>query len=474
MSKMKFFYPVIFVLFYLFMTVTISAQEIIWKCTTPEKSWFNCKKPDFSQTDKDTISEYITIDSKIRYQKIDGWGGCFNERGWDAMSVLSEKQRTNVIKAFFDPVEGCKLNYGRTPIGCSDYSTDWYSYNETPGDFEMKNFSIDRDNKKQIPFIKEALSFRPDLKLWGVPWSSPTWMKDKKDIFLTDPNIQEAYALYFSKYITYYKREGVNIFMVMPENEEPNIQAAGNPVNPFWTHFNNDMAFDFLRNYLIPRLKKDQPACEIWLGTLHMNQFDFVEKCFNDPIVKSYVKGIGGQWGGDVVFRQMKNNYPTLQLMQTETKCNIDIEPLRSVNTNDWTYAIDQWGLIKKYLESGANSFMLWNMILDETGRSITNWAQCSPVTIDSRSSKITYNPQFYAFKHFSYFVEPGSIRLKSTGNFTDQIAFVKTNGDLVLVVQNSHSIDHSVKIKFDGKMIQPVLPPRSWNTFILKTSGSN
>jgi len=473
MSKIRFFYTVIFVLFCLFMSEIIYAQEIIWKCTTPGKSWYNCKQIKSTSQDRGSTGSFITINPNVRYQQIDGWGGCFNERGWDALSILSSSERTSVIKSFFDPNEGCKLNFGRTPIGCSDYSTDWYSYNETPGDYEMKHFSIDRDKTKQIPFIKAALSFCPDLKLWGVPWSAPTWMKDSKDVFLTDPKIQRAYALYFSKYITEYKREGITIFMIMPENEEPNMNAAGNPVNPFWTHFSNETEYDFIKNYLIPIFKVDHHECEIWLGSLHGNQYDFVQKCLNDPSIEPYIKGVGCQWSAIGVMSQTAKNYKTKKLMQTETKCNIDLEPLRQVNNNDWSYGVDQWGLVKGYLESGANSYMLWNLILDETGYSITNWPQCSPVVVNVKTKKITYNPQFYAFKHFSYFVEPGAYRVESKGNFTDQIAFLNPNGDVVLEIQNSHSVNKKIAINIAGKKYTPDLPARSWNTFIFQTDNS-
>jgi glucosylceramidase len=471
MSRNSGFHTVILVFFSFFAGATISAQEIIWKCTTPKKSWYNNKQIRNISSGSDTAGVYVVINPQKRYQQIDGWGGCFNERGWDAMSALTPAQRTSVMKALFDPDEGCRLNFGRTPIGCSDYSTDWYSYDETPGDYEMKHFSIDRDKEKQIPFIKAALAWRPDLKLWGCPWSAPTWMKDGKDIFLTDPAIQEAFALYFSKYVTEYKREGINIFMVMPENEEPNMHAAGNPVNPFWTHFSTGTEYDFVKNYLIPRFRTDHPECEIWLGTLHGDQFDFVEKCLDDPSIEPYLKGVGCQWSGLEVMRKTAAKYPAKKLMQTETKCNIDLEPLRQVNNNDWSYGVDQWVLIKRYLEAGTNSYMLWNMVLDEAGYSITQWAQCSPVVVNAKTKRITYNPQFYAFKHYSYFVEPGAYRVASNGNVADQVAFVNPSGDVVLEIQNSHSEALKVAINIDGKHLEPLLPARSWNTFVLRAS---
>ena len=39
----------------------------------------------------------------------------------------------------------------RTPIGASDFSKDFYSYCETPDDFEMKTFSTDHDDAALVP-----------------------------------------------------------------------------------------------------------------------------------------------------------------------------------------------------------------------------------------------------------------------------------------------------------------------------------
>ena len=39
----------------------------------------------------------------------------------------------------------------RLNIGASDYSTGLNSYNDTPGDVEMKNFSLSRDDEFLVP-----------------------------------------------------------------------------------------------------------------------------------------------------------------------------------------------------------------------------------------------------------------------------------------------------------------------------------
>lgn len=69
---------------------------------------------------------------------------------------------------------------GRLPIGASDYALSWYSYDETDGDYELKDFSIARDRMYLLPYLKDALALCPDMHLFASPWSPPTWMKTKK------------------------------------------------------------------------------------------------------------------------------------------------------------------------------------------------------------------------------------------------------------------------------------------------------
>lgn len=63
------------------------------------------------------------------------------------------------------------------PIGASDYALEWHSYDETSGDYELKDFTIKRDEKYLLPYLKEALNRKPEMSLFALPWSPPTWMK---------------------------------------------------------------------------------------------------------------------------------------------------------------------------------------------------------------------------------------------------------------------------------------------------------
>ena len=149
-----------------------------------------------------------------------------------------------------------------------------------------------------------------------------------------------------------------------------------------------------------------------------------------------------------------------MRLMQSETECGR--------HENDWPYAEKQYDLIKEYFEAGVNSYMLWNMVLDETGKSWTGWAQCSPVVIDTKTEKVTYTPQFYAFKHFTYYVQPGATRVLTSGSYREHIAFINPNGDVVMVLKNGDDDAVHVAVNFNGQKVEPVLPPHSFNTLVI------
>ena len=70
---------------------------------------------------------------------------------------------------------GANFTICRMPVAANDFAINWYSYDETEGDFAMEHFSIDNDKQTLIPFIKSAQKYNPEIKLWASPWSPPSW-----------------------------------------------------------------------------------------------------------------------------------------------------------------------------------------------------------------------------------------------------------------------------------------------------------
>lgn len=180
--------------------------KVSWKLSAPDEQWKDMEPLTLFREEGKKAD--VTVDIKSRGQEIDGFGGAFNEKGREALLLLSPEKIDEVIKELFDPEVGAKFNIYRVPIGASDYAVSRYTLNETKDDFAMENFSIERDREYLIPYIKAALEYRPDLKVWGSVWTPPTWMKtggtfdggNMKD----DPRVYEAFVLYLARFVEEY------------------------------------------------------------------------------------------------------------------------------------------------------------------------------------------------------------------------------------------------------------------------------
>lgn len=193
----------------------------------------------------------IVVDPNATAQKIEGWGGCFNEIGWRALLRVDEIDRQRILRALFDEKDGLGLNFGRLPIGASDFALSPYSMDDEPGDLELKHFSIERDRYMLIPFIKAALAIRPDLKLWASPWSPPAWMKTSGTYhggsMKNDPAIFKSYANYLARFVEAYKAEGINLYALHVQNE-PYV----NNKYPTCVWPDATVMRDFIRDYVAP------------------------------------------------------------------------------------------------------------------------------------------------------------------------------------------------------------------------------
>ncbi len=216
-------------------------------------------------------------------------------------------------------------------------------------DFTLIHFSIANDEETLIPFIKSALKYKPDLKLWASPWCPPSWMKrnnhyamakvpdlingvdngikddqvgkEGEDMFRLSDEYLKSYALYFSKFIEAYKNKGIDISMVMPQNEFNSAQWYPSCT---WTP---DGLKQFV-HYLGPKMADQNVA--VFFGTLERGNDKLFNVFYTDSIVKKYVSGIGVQWAGKEALKNLHTTYPQLKIMQTEHECGN--------SENSWAY----------------------------------------------------------------------------------------------------------------------------------------
>lgn len=407
----------------------------------------------------------VRVEPSRTYQTIDGFGACFNELGWAALGKLPDGERERAVRLFFAD-DGLALTLGRIPIGASDFALDAYSLCDAPGDYELKSFSIERDRKHLLPFVKAAQAARPGLQCWASPWSPPAWMKTNgsyaRGSIKDDPRVLASYADYFVKWVEAYKAEGVDVYAVTPQNE-PNI------LNVYPTcEWSGAQLRTFVGEHLGPKLKARLPDVELWLGLNGDpplggdNANDRLVAVLGDAKANAFLTGVAYQYDSRTQIAQAHALYPDKKLMQSETDC-------RS-GENSWADALHLYRNVRRYLAYGAGSYFMWNMVLDETGLSTWGWKQNAPVTADVAGQRLRVHGEYHVLGHFSRHVRPGARRALTTGPWGDQIAFVNADASVVIVMANSSDGAHEATVEVAGTGAFAVaLPARSVHTFVVR-----
>jgi glucosylceramidase len=405
----------------------------------------------------------ITVFPQIEYQTFSGIGGCFNEIGGEALLSLPKDKQQEILRNLFDEKEGCGFSFCRTAIGASDFGIDAYSYSETSGDYDMQYFSIARDEKYVLPYIKDATAINPNLKLFASPWSPPGWMKESgkmtggnsNSVLKDSANIYRAYAKYFVKYIQAYKEHGVKIARLNPQNEtDMNPGYPGCIMPP-------EQMNKLIMDYLIPALKKAKIKTEIWPGTYRVaGKYEAIE-LFADARLRKAVPGVGIQYTSPYYIDNFTQLYPEIKKMHTECVCHD--------GANTVEQAKGRWTEISNYLCYGVENFAYWNMILNETGKSGWNWRQNALVTIDRQTGTVTYNPDYAVMYLVGKFIRPGDVRAGHYSSAEPCLAVKGADNRYKIILQNNDAAEKTVRIYLEANRETTVkIPGEALVTIVL------
>ena len=442
----------------------------------------------------------IVINPNEKYQTITGFGAAFTEASADLLNKLSVKNREKILKAYFSE-EGANYSLTRTHFNSCDFSLTHYAYAIDSGDKKLEHFSIDHDRNYLIPMIKEAQHYSKNgFRIIASPWTAPPWMKDNNDWLGGKllPVYRETWALYFSKYIQAYKKEGINIWGVTVQNE-----PLGNGKQWESMDYTSEEMNDFVGKYLGPQFQKDALADIHILGYDH-NRGDELNKwakaMFTDTLASKYFSGTAVHWYNSTydyfpqslqyTHMQAKGKY----LINTEACIDSDKPSWKddkwywSKQAKDWgfnwaaekekylhpeyvpvfRYARDIIGCLNNYVDGWID----WNMVLDKQGG--PNWAKnwCNaPVIVDTDKDEVYFTPLYYTMAHFSKFIRPGAVKIGCTINNKELMATAVTNIDesIAIVVFNPTDEAQSLKIKMNSNVKNISINAKALQTIILK-----
>jgi glucosylceramidase len=418
------------------------------------------------------------IDDNVKYQTIVGFGASFLEAGLVALNTLPSAEQEAVLRMLFDPKTGAGFSAMKTTIAGTDFMSagPWYTYDDVPDDVELKHFSIARDlgPNGSLTFIRRARQYGQFVLQTPMDYP-PDWMlydvNTRQDV---NPKYYDALARYYLKYLKEYKKHGVFIDYLSLFNE-PGV----------YTKIPYNEIGELLKNHVGPLLEKSGLKTKIMLSEAprRAEAYENYPKVLNDPEAREYVAALAYH-GYDMQdfdkIAALHALFPDLPLWQTEVCwCYICGAPKSiSLPRYDWEDG-DHWGgQIFGDLGASASAWIYWNMILDQKGgpwmvspihKDPDPNVQHPLVVIDRSTKKVTYTAAFYYLAHFSKFVRPGDVRVKTTGSTegVQCLAFQSHGGGLLAELLNSRGTDAPVALQSGTGVVSVTLPAQSITTLV-------
>ncbi|MCF7964464.1 MAG: glucosylceramidase [Methylobacter tundripaludum] len=409
----------------------------------------------------------VFIDTSVKFQEIQGFGGAFTEAAAVTLDKMPPDLRQEILEAYFSQDTGNAYSLCRTHINSCDFSLGNYAYTEVDGDVELKHFSIEHDRQALIPMIREAIDLSGGkLKLFASPWSPPAWMKTNgmmNNGGKLKPEYRQTWADYYVRYIQEYGREGIPIWGLTVQNEPEATQTWDSCI------YTGEEERDFVRDYLGPTLH------DAGLGNLKVivwdhnrdRLFERAKAVLDDPKAAHYVWGVGFHWYCGDHFDNVQlthDAYPDKHLIFTEG-CQENGPHLGSWDTGE-RYAHSMINDLNRWTEAWVD----WNMVLDETGGPNHVGNFCSaPIIADTQAGEIRYQSSYYYIGHFSRFIRPGARRVAcaKTLDSLEASAFLNSDGSVAVVVLNRTGQAIDFVLKSQGLQTKTSIPARGIKTFI-------
>jgi glucosylceramidase len=450
---------------------------------------------DFTTVDKTLI---LQINSEVKYQQIIGFGGSFTEASATILNQVSNKNRKKILEAYFSE-DGANYSLSRTHIASCDFSLNNYTYAKVEHDTALNHFTIEDDKSDLIPMILEAQrTSKAGFKIIASPWTAPPWMKDNKSYVGGKllPQYNNAYALYLSKYLSAYRKEGINIWGITVVNE-----PHGNGNNWESMLFSPKEMTDFVKQHLGPTIEKNGWKNLAILG-YDQNRAglkEWVDEMYRDEKSSSYFAGTAIHWYESTfdyfpaALEYAHQKAPNKLIIETEGCIDAEVPKWRD-DVWYWKKESTDWGwdwasekekhLHPKYapvnryatdiigcLNHHVNGWIDWNMVLNKQGGPnwFKNWC-IAPVIVDTEKDEVYFTPLYYVMAHFSKFMRPNAVRIGCKINHKEVMATAVQNqdGSFAIAVFNPTDEPFNISIQLNSETKKITINAKALQTIII------
>lgn len=465
---------------------------------TSEKGHALTLLTDFKPAEQSLI---LQVHPEATFQKILGFGGSFTEASASVLNQMSPENKKKIIDAYFSEA-GANYSLTRTHIASCDFSLTNYTYAKVEDDMALTHFTIEDDKRDLIPLILAAKSTsKAGFKIIASPWTAPPWMKDNKSYVGGKllPQYNDAFALYFTKYLSAYKKEGIDIWGVTVINE-----PHGNGNNWESTLFSPKEMTDFVQNHLGPTM-----ANSGW-DNVHILGYDqnraglkeWVDEMYRDEKAAKYFSGVAIHWYESTydyfpdALDYAYNKAPNKFIIETEGCIDSEVPKWRDdawywkKEATDWgwdwasekeKYLHPKYAPVNRYandiigcLNHHVNGWIDWNMVLNTQGGPnwFKNWC-VAPVIVDTQKDEIYFTPLYYVMAHFSKFMRPGAVRIGCEINHKEVVTTAVQNpdGSLAIALFNPTDEAFNISLQLNNETKQITIDAKALQTIIINKS---
>jgi glucosylceramidase len=414
----------------------------------------------------------VTLNGE-RYQSVDGFGLAVTQASCYNLLLMSEADRRAFLEEVFSREKGIGSSLIRVCIGGSDFSLDEFTWCDTPG---MEHFAVHPlDQEYLFPILDEIYRINPDVKIIASPWSCPRWMKMAESGGSYDawtggrlnPEYYDDYAQYFVKWIQAMENRGYRISSVTLQNEPLH---RGNSMSLYMPWQDQR---DFL-NVVGPAFKKAGIQAGILVYDHNYDVTDYALNLLKDESLSPYIQGSAWHnYLGQVnALDKIHTGAPDKDIYFTEA------------SIGNWNYEFNRCllsdfrdiflGTLSRY----GKGVTLWNLMLDSEhkpfrpGGCDTCWGGVTISAKDHSLKGITRNSHYYDIAQCSKVLQPGAVRLGTSGYTTLGLTYLwfrNPDGSQAVLLLNENSEPQLVNLVADGVSVPCKVPAKAIQSVLWK-----
>ena len=391
------------------------------------------KAGDFRPDHEELENRLVKLYPQFTDQVWENFGGAVTDSAGFVFSQMKAEEQDSLLDAFFGE-NGLHYSLLRVPIDSCDFSLEQY---EAASDGNPAHFDLSRPLRNILPMLEAIRKRKEDICLMLSPWSPPKLFKSNRQRHGGGKCLPEFYGMwadYICGYVKTFTDKGFTVSCISLQNEPHAVQTWDSCI---WSA---EEEREFLVKHMKPALLRNGLS-DVKVFIWDHNKERILDRalCTLAGDGREAADGVAFHWySGDHfdALRKVHELFPEKKLLLSENCFEYRFYGEAELSRARTTVAHEIIG----DLESGANSFLDWNMVLDEQGgpNYVGNFC-CAPFLYYTDQRGLQKQSIYDALWHFMHFIPAGSKRILSSAFSRDveKTAFLRPDGSIVLVLLN-------------------------------------